>query len=153
HRFYRHDHYRTQVAPTSGSMGYGLPAGIAAKLRHPEREVVVLAGDGCFQMTCQELGTIAQNDLKLIVLVINNSMYATIRMHQEAHYPGRVSGTDIKNPDFAALARAYGLNGMRITRTEEFAVAMGDARKADVATVIEIVTDPRALTPTKRLPA
>lgn len=152
HRYYRHDAYRTQLAPTSGSMGYGLPAATAAKLRHPDREVVAFAGDGCFQMTGQELGTIAEHGLKIIVIVVNNAMYGTIRMHQEKSYPGRVSGTDIKNPDFATIAHAYGLRGETITRTEDFADAIERARAADTACLIEIRTDPRALTPTRRLP-
>src|ERR687897_1080495 len=107
----RHFAYRrfgTQLAPASGSMGYGLPAAIAAKLVHPDRPVVCFAGDGCFLMTGQELATAAQYELPVIWIVVNNGMYGTIRMHQERDYPGRVSGTDLKNPDFAALARAYG---------------------------------------------
>ena len=107
------DHWRTQLAPTSGTMGYGLPAAIAAKLRHPDRAVVAFAGDGCFQMTCAELGTAVQEGGREgavpLVVVCDNGQYGTIRMHQEARHPGRVSGTALRNPDFAALARAYGL--------------------------------------------
>ena len=149
HRFHRHRAYRTQVAPTSGSMGYGLPAAIAARLAAPERPVIAVAGDGCAQMTIQELGTLAQEGLNIVIIVVNNSMYGTIRMHQEMHYPGRVTGTDLANPDFAALARAYGLNGTRITETKQFGPAMRRALEADKATLIEVVTDPRALSPTR----
>jgi acetolactate synthase-1/2/3 large subunit len=101
-------------------MGYGLPAAVAAKLRHRDRPVVCFAGDGCFQMTCQEFGTAAQFGAPIIVIVVNNAMYGTIRMHQERHYPGRVSGTAIVNPDFVALARAYGGHGELVERTEDF---------------------------------
>jgi len=151
HRFYRHRAYRTQIAPTSGSMGYGLPAAVAAKLAAPDRTVVALAGDGCLQMTVQELGTVAQEGLGIVVLVINNSMYGTIRMHQEMHYPGRVSGTSLQNPDFVALAGAYGLEAERVTETREFGPAMQRALARDGASLIEIVTDPRALSPTRIL--
>ncbi|WP_375566740.1 thiamine pyrophosphate-binding protein [Oceaniradius stylonematis] len=151
HRFYRHRRYRTQVAPTSGSMGYGLPAAVAAKLAEPGRPVVALAGDGCLQMTIQELGTVAQERLGIIVLVVNNSMYGTIRMHQEMHYPGRISGTSLDNPDFVALARAYGLEAERVAETGQFAPAMQRALASDGASLIEIVTDPRALSPTRTL--
>ena len=108
HRYYRFRDYGTQVAPTSGSMGYGFPAAVAASLQYPDRDVVCLAGDGCFQMTVNEMSTAVQYGSKPIVIVANNGRYGTIRMHQEKHYPGRVSGTDLANPDFAALARAYG---------------------------------------------
>ena len=129
-------------------MGYGLPAAAAAALCHRDRPVICFAGDGCLQMTVQELGTIAENNLKIIIIVVNNGMYATIRMHQEKHYPGRVSGTDLVNPDFVALARAYGLNGERVARTEDFAACIQRALGADKTTLIEVVADPRILTPT-----
>ena len=103
-RYYRYRAYPSQLAPTSGSMGYGLPAAIAAKLVHPERAVVCFAGDGCFQMTGQELATAMQYGLAIIVIVANNSLYGSIRMHQEVHYPGRVIASELHNPDFAALA-------------------------------------------------
>lgn len=151
HRFYRHRAYRTQIAPTSGSMGYGLPAAVAAKLAAPDRTVIALAGDGCLQMTIQELGTVVQEGLGIIVLVVNNSMYGTIRMHQEMHYPGRISGTSLDNPDFVALARAYGLEAERVAETGQFAQAMQRALASDGASLIEIVTDPRALSPTRTL--
>ena len=151
HRFFRHRRYRTQLAPTSGSMGYGLPAAVSAALHHPERTVVCFAGDGCLQMTVQELGTIAQNRLKLIIILVNNGMYATIRMHQEKHYPGRISGTGLVNPDFMALAGAYGLNAERVTRTADFGPAVERAMAASETTLIEVAPDPRILTPTKVL--
>ena len=117
----------TQLAPTSGSMGYGLPAAVAAKLAHPDRPVVCFAGDGCFLMTGQELATAVQYELPILVIVVDNSMYGTIRMHQEREHPGRVSGTPLRNPDFAALARAYGAFGARVESTEAFAPAFEEA--------------------------
>ena len=119
HRFFRFRRYGTQLAPTSGSMGYGLPAAIAAKLRHPERTVVAFAGDGCFQMTSQEFATAVQYGAAVIVVLVNNGIHGTIRMHQERDYPGRVIATDLVNPDFAALARAYGGHGETVATTED----------------------------------
>ena len=146
-QYYQYRGFRSQIAPTSGSMGYGLPGAIAAKVVHPERTVVCFAGDGCFLMTGQELATCAQHDLPIIVIVVNNGMYGTIRMHQEREYPERVSGTDLKNPDFAALARAYGGFGEVVTRTEEFAPAFKAAQAAGTVAVIELRVDPEAITP------
>jgi hypothetical protein len=120
HRFYQYTGFRTQLGPTSGAMGYGVPTGVAAKLVHPERPVLAFAGDGDFLMTGQELATAAQYDARVIFIVVNNGMYGTIRMHQEKHYPGRVSGTGLRNPDFAALARAYGLHGETVEKTADF---------------------------------
>ena len=151
HRYYSYKSYRTQLAPTSGSMGYGLPAAVAAKLEHPKREVICLAGDGCFQMTMQEFGTARQYGLKVIVIVVNNGVYGTIRMHQQREYPGRPSGTMMVNPDFAALAASYGCVGETITKTEDFALVLERARKAKTSTLIELRTDPSAATP--RTPA
>ena len=151
HRYYSYKSYRTQLAPMCGSMGYGLPAAVSAKLEHPEREVICLAGDGCFQMTMQEFGTARQYGLKVIVIVVNNSVYGTIRMHQQREYPGRPSGTTMVNPDFAALAASYGCNGEIITKTEDFALALERARKVETSTLIELRTDPSAVTP--RTPA
>jgi acetolactate synthase-1/2/3 large subunit len=146
-RFYRYRRFRTQLAPTSGAMGYGLPAAVAAKAVHPERIVVCFAGDGCFLMNGQELGTAMQYDLPIIVLVINNGMYGTIRMHQEREYPGRVSGTDLVNPDFAALARAYGAFGETVATTAEFAPAFERALGCGTPALLELRLDPEALTP------
>jgi acetolactate synthase I/II/III large subunit len=123
HRFYQYTGFRTELAPTSGAMGYGVPAAVAAKLVHPGRPVVCIAGDGDFLMTGQELATASQYSLKILFIVVNNGMYGTIRMHQEREYPGRVWGTELKNPDFAALARAYGLHGEVVERTADFAPA------------------------------
>jgi acetolactate synthase-1/2/3 large subunit len=147
HRFYRWREYRTQLAPTNGSMGYGVPAAVAAKLVHPERIVLSANGDGCFLMNGQEIATAVQHNANVIFLVINNGMYGTIRMHQEREYPGRVSGTDLKNPDFAALARAYGAHGETVKETAEFAPAFERCLKAGKPALIEIQLDPEAITP------
>ncbi|AWM27887.1 thiamine pyrophosphate-binding protein [Sinorhizobium fredii] len=147
HRFYQYRTFRTQLGPTNGSMGYGVPAAIAAKLSAPERPVIAFAGDGCFLMNGQELATATQYDARVIVLVINNGMYGTIRMHQERHYPGRVSGTQLTNPDFAALARAYGLHGETVEATDEFAPAFKRAEQSGKPALIEVRIDPEALTP------
>lgn len=146
-RYYRFRGWRGQLAPTSGSMGYGLPAAIAAKLRHPDRCVVCFAGDGCFQMTMQELGTAAQTGAAVIVLVCDNGMFGTIRMHQERRYPGRISGTALQNPDFAALARSYGAFGETVTETEAFPAAFARARAAGGPALLHLKMDPRALSP------
>ena len=150
-RYYRYRAFPSQLAPTSGSMGYGLPAAIAAKLTFPSRTVVCFAGDGCFQMTGQELATAVQYGLAIIVIVANNSMYATIRMHQELNYPGRVIATDIHNPDFAALARSYGAHAETVTRTRDFPAAFERAASAGRVALIELRTDPEAITPTRTL--
>ncbi len=151
HRFYRFRRFRTQLAPTSGAMGYGVPAGIAAKAVHPDRTVVTFAGDGCFLMTGQELATAVQYGLDPLILVVNNGMYGTIRMHQERRHPGRVIGTDLTNPDFAAYARAFGAFGETVERTEEFAPALDRALAAGRAAVLDLRVDPEAITPTTTL--
>ncbi|ASY63732.1 Acetolactate synthase large subunit [Sinorhizobium sojae CCBAU 05684] len=151
HRFHRFRRYGTQAAPASGSMGYGLPAAVAAQHLHPDREVICFAGDGCFLMHGQEFATAIRYRLPIIVLVINNGIYGTIRMHQEREYPGRVSATDLTNPDFAALARAYGGHGETVERTEEFAEAFRRARASGKPAIIEIKLDPEAITPTRTL--
>lgn len=148
HRFFRYRGYRTQLAPTSGTMGYGLPAAIAAKLRYPDRCVVAFAGDGDFMMNGQELATAMQYCANIIVIVINNGIYATIRMHQEREYPGRVIGTDMVNPDFVALAKAYGAHGERVEKTDEFEAAFERSLAADRPALIEVMLDPDILTPT-----
>ncbi len=145
--YYQYRGYRTQLGPTSGSMGYGTPAAIAAKLVHPDRTVVAFAGDGCFLMTGQELATAAQYDLRVIWCVVNNGMYGTIRMHQERDYPGRTVGTELRNPDFAALARAYGGHGEVVLRTEDFAAAFRRAEAAQSFALLDLRVDPEALTP------
>jgi acetolactate synthase-1/2/3 large subunit len=145
HRYYHYKTFRTQLAPTSGSMGYGFPAAVSAALEHPDRLVVCLAGDGCFQMTLNEMSTAAQYGARPIVIVVNNGRYGTIRMHQEKHFPGRVSGTMLANPDFAALARAYGGHGETVRDTAEFPSAFDRARASGKLAVIELVVDPEAL--------
>ena len=147
HRFYCYRRHATQLAPQAGSMGYGLPAAIAAARRYPERDVIAFAGDGCFQMTGQELATAVQYRLKLVVVVVNNGLYGTIRMHQERRYPGRVVGTVLHNPDFVALARACGARAERVTRTEDFAAAFEQLRVCDGPGLLELVLDPEILTP------
>jgi acetolactate synthase-1/2/3 large subunit len=151
HRFHRFRKFNTQAGPASGSMGYGLPAAVAAKQLFPEREVICFAGDGCFMMHGQEFATAVQYGLPLIALVINNGMYGTIRMHQERDYPGRVSATALVNPDFAALARAYGGHGETVSATEEFGPAFERARASGKPSIIEITLDPEAITPTRTL--
>jgi acetolactate synthase-1/2/3 large subunit len=147
HRFYEFHRYPTQLGPQSGSMGYGVPAAIAAKAVHPDRTVVCLAGDGDFLMTGQELATAVQEELDIVVLVVNNGMYGTIRMHQERHYPGRVIGTDLRNPDFVALARAYGAHGALVERSEEIGAALDEALAAGRPALVELRVDPQAITP------
>lgn len=151
HRFHRFRGFNTQAAPTSGSMGYGLPAGVAAKQLFPEREVIVWAGDGDFMMHGQEFATAIQYDAPLITVILNNGIYGTIRMHQEREYPGRVSGTMLVNPDFAALARAYGGHGETVNETSEFAAAFARARASGKPAIIEVKLDPEAITPAKTL--
>jgi acetolactate synthase-1/2/3 large subunit len=150
HRYHRFRQRGTQLAPTSGSMGYGLPAAIAAKLRQPERTVICLAGDGCLQMTIQELSTARQYGADIIVIIANNGRYGTIRMHQENHYPGRVSGTALFNPDYVQLAQAYGGTGHRITETSQFGPAFEAARKGGLH-LIELMLDDRMLSTTRSL--
>lgn len=151
HRYVRFRKFATQAAPASGSMGYGVPAAVAAKLAFPDRLVVAFAGDGCFLMNGQEFATAVQHKLPIIVIVINNSMYGTIRMHQERDYPGRVSATTLVNPDFAALARAYGGHGETVETTKDFAPAFERARASGLPSIIEIKLDPEAITPTRTL--
>ncbi|HEV8020111.1 MAG TPA: thiamine pyrophosphate-binding protein [Candidatus Lustribacter sp.] len=146
HRYFQFKQFGTALGPTSGAMGYGVPAGIAAKLRHPERTVVTFAGDGDFLMTGQELATAVRYGVALVILIVNNGMYATIRMHQERNYPGRVSSTDLTNPDFAALARAYGAHGERVATTAEFAPAFERAVASGGPAVLELDVDPDAIT-------
>ena len=151
HRFYEFRRYRTQLAATSGAMGYGLPAAVAAKIAHPERVVVCIAGDGDFLMSGQELATAVQYDAPIVVLVIDNGMYGTIRMHQERHFPGRVSGTDLRNPDFAAFARAFGAHGERVERTGELPAALERAFGSGLPALLHLVVDPEAITPRRTL--
>ena len=145
HRYFQFKQYGTQVAPTSGSMGYGFPAAIAAKLEYPDKTVVCLAGDGCFQMTLNEMSTAKQYGTAVITVVANNGLYGSIRLHQEHEYPERVSGTDLVNPDFVALARAYGGHGELVENTSDFPDAFERARRSGLPAVIELRLDPEAL--------
>lgn len=147
HRFYRYTGFRTQLGPSGGAMGYGVPSAIAAKLVHPERPVVSFSGDGCFLMNGQELATARQQKARVLFIVVNNGIYGTIRMNQEKHYPGRVIGTDLCNPDFVTLARAYGLHGERVASTDEFEPAFERAWRAEAGALIELRLDPEAISP------
>jgi acetolactate synthase-1/2/3 large subunit len=155
HRFYRYGGMRTQLAPTNGAMGYAVPSGVAAKIVWPERAVVTFAGDGEFMMTGQELATAVQYGAGVLILVFNNNMFGTIRMHQERSYPGRVSGTGLHNPDFAALARAYGGHGEAVDQTADFAPALRRAldfiEQKDLPAVIELRYDGQLITPNATL--
>ena len=147
HRFHHYRQFGNQLAPTNGSMGYGVPAAIAAKLVHPARTVVAFAGDGCFLMNGQELATAMHYDARVVFLVVNNGMYGTIRMHQEKTFPGRVLGTELRNPDFAALARAYGLHGEVVERSDDFPAAFARAQAAGRPALIELRVASEAITP------
>jgi acetolactate synthase-1/2/3 large subunit len=147
HRFYEFSRYGTQLAPRSGAMGYGVPAALAAKVVHPDRMAVCLAGDGDFLMSGQELATAVQYELPAIVLVANNGTLGTIRMHQERLYPGRVVGTDLVNPDFAAYARSFGAFGAAVERTEELEDAFEEAVESGRPAVLDLMVDPEAITP------
>jgi acetolactate synthase-1/2/3 large subunit len=151
HRYFQYKSYRTCLAPTSGSMGYGLPAAIAAKLAHPTRPVVSVQGDGDFLMTGQELATAAQYALPIVTIIANNGMYGTIRAHQEREYPRRIVGTTLVNPDFAAYARSFGAEGYTIEATVDFAPAFSAALASSKPSVIELKLDPEALSPRKTL--
>jgi acetolactate synthase-1/2/3 large subunit len=146
HRFFQYRGFKTQLAPTSGAMGYGVPAAVAAKIAQPNRMVVSLAGDGCFLMNGQEFATAVQHGANVVIAVIDNGMYGTIRMHQEREYPTRVHGTELKNPDFAAYARAFGGHGETVEKTEDFAAAFERALAAAKPAIIHVKTDPEALT-------
>jgi acetolactate synthase-1/2/3 large subunit len=151
HRFYRVRGYNTQLGPAAGSMGYGVPAAIAMKRLHPERTVLALSGDGDFLMHGQEFATAVQHDLPVIVMVCDNGIYGTIRMHQEREYPGRVSATMLKNPDFAAYARAFGGFGATVEKTADFADAFRAAEKSGQPSILHLKIDPEAITPTTTL--
>ncbi|WP_233236128.1 thiamine pyrophosphate-binding protein [Bordetella sp. LUAb4] len=151
HRFFRYKQLGTELAPTNGAMGYGLPAAIAAKLARPDSTVVCFAGDGCFMMYPQELATAAQFGAAVIVVVVNNGMLGTIRMHQEREYPGRVSGTELRNPDFQMFAQSFGAYAERIEHESEFPAAFERARASGRPALLELVTDPLQITPAARL--
>lgn len=153
HRYFRYTRFGTQLAPTSGSMGYGIPAAVMAKIMNPGRLVVSFAGDGCFMMNGQEFATAVQYDAPIIVVIIDNGMYGTIRMHQEREYPTRISGTKLKNPDFAAYAVAFGGHGERVTQTEAFAPAFERAVASGKPAILHCLIDPDAITPATTLGA
>jgi len=151
HRFYKYRQYVSELAPTNGSMGYGLPAAITAKIRYPEKSVICFSGDGCFMMYPQELATAIQENAALILLIVNNGMYGTIRMHQEREYPGRVFASNLVNPDFVALSKSFGAHAERVTVFSEFPNAFARAINSKRVSVIELVTDPFQLSPSKRM--
>jgi acetolactate synthase-1/2/3 large subunit len=151
HRYHRFRRFNTQAAPTSGSMGYGPPAGVAAKHLFPDRDVLVFSGDGDFLMNGQDFATAVQYGLPYVIVILNNGIYGTIRMHQEREYPGRVSGTDLINPDFAALARAYGGHGETVKVTADFAAAYRRARASGKPAIIDVKLSLEAITPTRTL--
>jgi acetolactate synthase-1/2/3 large subunit len=150
-KLFRYSGQQRLLAPQSGAMGYGVPAAIAAKAEHPDRTVVCFAGDGDFQMTGLELAAAVQSGAAPIVLVLDNGTYGTIRMHQERHYPARVSGTDLRNPDFAALARAIGLHGERVATTADFAPAFERATASPTGALLHLDVGAEALTPRETL--
>lgn len=151
HRWYRFRHFPSQLAPTNGAMGYGVPAAVAAQLVFPARRVVCFAGDGCFLMNGQELATAVRYRLPIVFLVVNNGMFGTIRMHQEREYPGRTVGTQLTNPDFALYAQAFGAAGETVRRTADFAPALARALAHDGPSLIELQIDPQAITPRQTL--
>jgi acetolactate synthase-1/2/3 large subunit len=153
HRFYRFRRFNTQMGPISGFMGYGVPAAVAMKALYPMRTVLAVAGDGDFLMTGQEFATAIQHKLPMIVLVMDNATYGTIRMHQEKEYPGRVSGTDLVNPDFAAMARAFGGFGATVEKTEDFAAAFLAAEQSGLPSILHVKFDAEGITPTTTLSA
>ena len=150
-RFFKFGPDHRLLAPQSGAMGFGVPAAIAAKVAAPDRQVICVAGDGDFQMNCNELGTAMQANAQPIILIVNNGTYGTIRMHQEKTYPARVAGTTLENPDFSALARAYGFHAERITRTEDFPAAFERAVASDTGAVLDLVVSQEALSPRQTL--
>jgi acetolactate synthase-1/2/3 large subunit len=146
HRYWPYAGYPSQLAPTAGAMGYGVPAAVAAALRFPGRQVLAVAGDGDFQMNGQELATAAQYGCDLLAIVVDNSAFGTIRMHQEREFPGRVSATELANPDFAALGQAYGGWSARAETTEQFAAALDEAQQRTGLRLIHLVTNVERLT-------
>lgn len=146
HRYWQYEDFRSQIAPTNGAMGYGVPAGVAAKIACPDKLVVSVSGDGCFLMNGQEIATAIQYNLKILFIVFDNGMYGTIRMHQERDYPSHVYGTALKNPDFAALAKAYGLHAETVTSTRDIRGAIKRCIDQNSASLIHIKVDPEAIT-------
>jgi acetolactate synthase-1/2/3 large subunit len=151
HRYYRYRHPKTQLAPVSGAMGYGLPAAIAAKARFPDRKVVCFAGDGCFLMYPQEISTAVQIGAPIVILLVNNGLYGTIRMHQERYFPGRPIGTDLPATDFVKLAESFGAYGELVNTTAEFPAALQRALAESRPALLELRTDPAQITPEGRI--
>ena len=151
HRFFRFRRFGQHVAPTSGSMGYGVPAAVAMKRLYPERQIVCIAGDGDFLMNGQEFATAVQYGLPFIVVIADNGIYGTIRMHQEREYPGRIIATDLRNPDFAAYARAFGGFGVSVERTADFPAAFKEAQASGKPAIVRLAIDPEAITPVTTL--
>jgi acetolactate synthase-1/2/3 large subunit len=151
HRFYPYGSFKTQLAPANGSMGYGLPAAIAAKIVHPQRVAIAVCGDGDFMMNCQELATAARYDAFPIVFVVNNSMLGTIRMHQEREFKSRVIATGLTNPDFIKFADSFGIPGFRVSKTDEFAPAFAKALESKKGALIELILDQEVISPSKLL--
>ena len=147
HRFHRYERFGTQLAPTSGSMGYGVPAAVAAKRIYPEKTVIAFAGDGCFLMNGQEFATAVQYGLPIVVVIADNGMYGTIRMHQEREYPGRVVATQLRNPDFVGYAQCFHGYGERVERTQDFAPALARAIASGKPAILHCLMDPQAITP------
>jgi acetolactate synthase-1/2/3 large subunit len=153
HRFYRFSKFATMLGPTSGSMGYGLPAAVGAKRLHPDRTVVCIAGDGDFLMNGQEFATAVQYDLPIIVLIMDNGMYGTIRAHQEREFPSRIIGSELRNPDFAAYATAFGGFGLKVDRTEDFPAAFKAAQASGKPAILHMKVDPQGISPATTLDA
>ncbi|MBW8305214.1 MAG: thiamine pyrophosphate-binding protein, partial [Brevundimonas sp.] len=153
HRFHRHRAMHTQLAPTSGAMGYGYPAAIAAKSVHPDRDVICIAGDGDYLMTGQEIATAVQYGINVVVVVVDNGTYGTIRMHQESHYPGaaRTIATDLKNPDFVKYAEAFGAFGIRCETTADFPAALAAARNAGRPALVHLITSAEDIAPNRTI--
>jgi acetolactate synthase I/II/III large subunit len=151
HRFYRYEWFGTQLAPTSGSMGYGVPAAVAAKRLYPNKTVIAFAGDGCFLMNGQEFATAVQYGLAIVVVIADNGMYGSIRMNQERQFPGRVVATDLHNPDFVGYAQCFGGYGERVERTRDFAPALARAIASGKPAILHCLMDPQAITPNATL--
>lgn len=151
HRYYHFRHPQSQLAPTSGSMGYGIPAAVAAKARFPDRPVLAFAGDGCFQMSMQELATARQIGANMMVLVVDNGMYGTIKMHQEVHFPGRTKHTDLINPDFVKLGEGFGFHSEKVIKTDDFEDKFNKCINSGKPSLLHIVIDPEAISPAKTL--
>jgi acetolactate synthase-1/2/3 large subunit len=148
HRYLQWRQFGTQLGPTNGSMGYGVPAAIAAAVRHPERTVLAFAGDGCFLMNGQEMATAVRERARIRVVVVDNGMYGTIRMHQEKFFPGRVFGSSLGQPDFAMLARAYGAWGERVERNAMLESTLDRMMAVDGPALMHLLVDPELITPT-----